>query len=157
MAEGSEVNITFVPAWSTARLNFCRTSTLQCEAQKDSVMAKSAVTGGFQTLHLRSDKPLALSHNTTDCIGECGFSVLWLPVHYVLCIPWQAWGDDSLFSARILQCCPVPVWLTAQFEGGRKTLCCLWMMCQSQVDQLLLLSIMWECVRVIMWHVYRPL
>lgn len=38
--------------------------------------------------------------------------------------------------------------MTAQFESGRKALCRLWMICQSQLDQLLLSCIVWVCVRV---------
>lgn len=93
--------------------------------------------------------PVALSHFTRDSAGECGLSFLWLPETLCSqCVPGRARGEDRLFSAPTLQCCPVPIWLTAQFEGGRKALCRLWMTCQSQLDQLLLLRIVWVCVRV---------
>lgn len=98
---------------------------------------------------LRATSPMALWHITTDCAGDCGLSVLRLPETLCSqCVPWRARGEDRLFSAPILRCCPVLIWPTAQFECGRKALCRLWMICQSQVDQLLMLSIVWECACV---------
>lgn len=107
------------------------------------------IPAAFKLCTAGATSPVALSHITRDCAGECGLSLLWLPETLCShCVPRRARGEDRLFSAPTLQCCPVPSWLTAEFEGGRKALCCLWMKCQSQLDQLLLWRTVWECVRV---------